>query len=48
MKNKIYSLFINLRKYLRQIISEEFEIMDSFYYEYTQKNNPIEEGEVYG
>ena len=47
MKNKLYVLLISLRKYLKQIIFEELEIMDRFYYECTQMNNFIEEGEVH-
>lgn len=47
MKNKIYSLFFNLRKRLKQIILEELEITDKFYYESTQRSNSVEEGVVY-
>ena len=48
MKNKIRRLVSNLKKYFEQIVSEEFEIIDRLYYECTQMNKLIKEGEAYG
>jgi len=47
MKNKLYFLLISFSEYLKRIVSEELEIIDKFYYECTQRNNLIEEGEAH-